>query len=50
MSKVYEYYLQNQEELDNEWEIYIIENDWGSGEDRIKITDEMFMEFVEEQM
>ena len=50
MSKVYEYYLNFQEELENDWQEYIIENDWGSGQDKITITDEMFMEFVEERM
>jgi hypothetical protein len=50
MSRVYEYYLSMQEELDEQWQDYVYENDWGSGEDKITITDDMFFEFVEEKM
>lgn len=50
MSKTYEYYLNNQEEIENQWEEHLYSNDWGSGEDKIQITDEMFWEFVEDKM
>jgi len=50
MSKVYEYYLQNQEELEAEWADYVISHDWGSGEDKIKITDDIFFEWVSDQI
>lgn len=43
-----EFYNLNQEDIDSHWEEYIFENEWGSGEDRIKITDLMFWEFVED--
>jgi len=44
-----DFYHQHQEEIDNQWQDHIYSNDWGSGEDRIRITDEMFWEFVEER-
>lgn len=46
---VVEYYNQNQEELEQSWAEYLGEGEFGSGEDKIKITDEMFWEFVEEK-
>jgi len=44
------YYRDNQDELDAEWEDYLSYGEWGSGEDQIKITNEMFWEFIEEKM
>jgi hypothetical protein len=41
-------YAFNQEEVETAWREYISSQDWGSGEDLIKITDEMFWEFVED--
>lgn len=49
MSKVYQYYLDNQDELHADFEEYIFEHDWGSGDDKIKITDEIFFEWVADQ-
>ena len=49
MSKVYQYYLDNQEELETNFEEYISYKDWGSGDDKIKITDELFFEWVADQ-
>ena len=42
------YYNDNQSLLETEWENHLSSNDWGSGQDSIPITDEMFWEFVEE--
>jgi hypothetical protein len=49
MSKVYQYYLDNQETLENDFTDYISYKDWGSGDDKIKITDEIFFEWVADQ-
>jgi len=46
---VEQYYDENTESLEQAWEEHIANNDWGSGEDRITITDQMFFEFVEEK-
>jgi len=50
MSKVYEFYSQFQDELEKEWEEYLADGEWGSGEDKINITDKMFWEFIEDRM
>jgi hypothetical protein len=47
--EVREFYEENQEELENDFENYVLENEWGSGEDKIRITDTVFWEFVEEK-
>lgn len=53
MSRIYDYYnslnSQTQEQMEYEWQEHLLENDWGSGEDKIKITDNMFFEFVAEK-
>ena len=49
-TKVQRYYDKNQEYLDEAWQEYLANDDWGSGEDTIKITDDMFWEFVEDTM
>lgn len=41
------FYYDNQDLLEDEWEEYVVEHDWGSGEDKIKITDEIFWDFIE---
>lgn len=37
---------QNEDALNAEWEEYISFQEWGSGQDRIKITDHMFFEWA----
>jgi hypothetical protein len=50
MSKVLEqFYLENQDFLEEAWTEHIVAGEWGSGEDRLNITDDMFWEWVEEQ-
>ena len=44
------FYYDNQDELEKEFEIYVTEKEWGSGEDRIRITEDTFWEFVEEKL
>lgn len=44
------FYTNNQDQLEGAWEDYISEGEWGSGEDKINITDGMFWEFVEDCM
>jgi hypothetical protein len=36
---------QLESEIEEAWQEHLLENDWGSGKDRIKITDEMYNEF-----
>lgn len=43
-----EYYNKNQDYIELLWEEHVISNDWGSGEDKIQITDEIFWEWLEE--
>lgn len=43
------YYENNQDEIEKSWEEYIVDNEWGSGLDTIKITDDIFWEFVEKK-
>lgn len=50
MSEIYEFYYDNQDLLEEMWEDYITSNDWGSGEDRINLTEDIFWEFIEDQM
>lgn len=50
MTKLEEYYDDNQKRLDDLWQDHISFGEWGSGEDAIVITDKMFWQFVEEQM
>jgi hypothetical protein len=49
-NEAYNYYLENEEDVDFEWEEHIGSGEWGSGEDEIKISEDMFWEFVEERM
>ena len=42
------YYEDNQDDIDLAWSVYLMEHDFGLGEDRIKPNDAMFWEFVEE--
>lgn len=42
------YYYDNQDELHRMWDIHVSEGEWGSGEDKIVLTDDMFWEFVED--
>lgn len=44
------FYDENQEELETLWEEHLSYGEWGSGLDSIRITEDMFWEFVEEQM
>lgn len=44
------FYRDNQSFIDDAWSEYLSFGEWGSGEDRIEITDDMFWEFVEEIM
>ena len=48
--KLNNFYNNNQDELEREWELYIYDREWGSGEDKITITEGMFWEWVEEEM
>lgn len=48
-TEVERYYENNSDRLEEEWEEHLYSNDWGSGEDKINITNEMFWEFIEEQ-
>lgn len=42
------YYNENDEELDLAFEEFLLENDWGSGEDKINAQNaEIFWEFVQ---
>ena len=50
ITSVEEYYNANQDILDEAYQEYINSNDWGSGKDKIKLTDEHFWEFVENVM
>ena len=43
-----QFYSDNQDEIETLWEIHLSEGEWGSGYDRINITDKMFWEFVED--
>ena len=45
-----QFYNDNQDWLEDGWSEYLIENDWGSGEDKIKISEDMFWEWVETQL
>ena len=45
-----EYYENNMDQVLEDWETYICENEWGSGEDKIKINDGIFWDFVESHM
>lgn len=42
-----EYYESEQDMLHEAFDQYVDENEWGSGNDRIKITDAIFWEFIE---
>lgn len=47
MTKTLEkFYEDNQTEVELRWAEFLSESDFGSGEDRIVISDEMFWEFV----
>jgi hypothetical protein len=48
VDKLFHYYAERCDEIETAWHEYIRENDWGSGEDVIKIDDNMFWEFVED--
>jgi len=50
MSKIHDYYEANEDILANSWAEYLSYAELGSGEDKIKITEEMFWEFIEEKM
>lgn len=43
------FYHQYQDELEKGFSEYISEGEWGSGEDRITITDDMFWEYVSQE-
>lgn len=47
---LFKFYDNNCKYIEELWEDYIMNKEWGSGEDRIKITDSMFWEFVEKLM
>lgn len=42
------FYNANNEVLEQMWEEHVATGEWGSGSDRITITDDMFWEFVGE--
>jgi len=44
------FYHENMAELEKEYEEMISYRDFGSGEDRISVNEDMFWEFVEEKM
>lgn len=48
MTEDEKYYYDNTEYVDERWSDYISYKDWGSGEDRTTITDDMFWQFVQE--
>jgi hypothetical protein len=41
------YYTDNQDEIEKEFSQYLSENDWGSGEDKIIISDKLFFSWLE---
>ena len=47
---VTEFYNQNDEVLEQMWEEHVATEDWGSGSDRIEITDAMFWDFVSDTL
>ena len=47
-TKLENFYNQNQTEVEIAWAEHLSEGEFGSGEDTIKITDDMFWEFVED--
>ena len=41
------YYTNNQDEIEKSFSEYLSENDWGSGEDKIIISDQIFFDWIE---
>lgn len=48
MKSLEQFYNDNQTEIETMWAEYLSYGEFGSGEDRIKITDDMFWEFVQD--
>ena len=46
MEKLEDFYFYNDDRIYSMWREYIDGNDWGSGDDRIRVTDDMFWAFV----
>jgi hypothetical protein len=46
--EVENFYNENQDMIETAWEDHLSFGEFGSGEDRINITDDMFWEFVED--
>ena len=47
---IYNFYLQHQDRLEQEFEEHVLEGEWGSGEDFINpMHDGFFNEFVEDR-
>ena len=46
-NKIYNWYLDNQDDIENSFSEYVSFGEWGSGEDRID-TDSLFDEYVED--
>lgn len=47
---LFKFYDNNRRYIENLWEDYVMNKEWGSGEDKINISDAMFWEFVEDLM
>ena len=50
ITEVEAYYNENQDILDEAYQLHVSEGEWGSGEDKIKLGDDHFWEFVEDVM
>lgn len=48
--RLFEFNLLNQDLLNELWADHVASGEWGSGADRIAITDDMYWEFVDELM
>lgn len=44
---LYNFYASNMDDIEESWAQHVSESEWGSGEDEISITEDMFWEYVE---
>lgn len=45
---LHKYYNDNQDAIEEQFAQYVSEGEWGSGDDKIEITDDIFWDFVED--
>lgn len=50
ITELEKYYNENQDILDEAYQLHVSEGEWGSGQDKIKLGDDHFWEFVENVM